>query len=351
MPSAMFWGFIAVFVAFAVLLYVLSDMLMPFVAGLAVAYFLDPIADRLEKAGVSRGLATVLILSVFLGLVATLTALLLPLLRDQALALIHSVPGWLAALQAEAAPLIERLQTEAAANGLGDLKAAAGGYAGSVAGWAKQALGGLWAGGVAVFRTLSLVLVMPLVAFYLLRDWDHIIAYIDGLVPARARDAVRVQARGIDETLSGFVRGQALVCLILATIYGGGLTAVGLDFGLLIGMGTGLLAFVPYLGMGLGLVTAFAVAAFQFSDPMSFLLVAAVFAVGQGLEASILTPKLVGGRVGLHPAWVIFALMAGGSLLGFTGVLLAVPTAAVLGVLIRFWIGRYRESRLFGAKV
>lgn len=327
--------------------FLLGKVLLPFVAGLAVAYFLDPLVDWLEKKGLGRGLAVALILILFLGVLVSLVALLAPLLQDQIVQLAHRVPEWAAAIQVKAAPFIERLQIQATENGLGDLKDAAKGYGGDVAAWAKDALGGLWAGGLALFSTLSLLFIMPLVAFYLLRDWDNILRYVDALVPSASRDTVRTQAREIDRTLSGFLRGQATVCLVMAVFYGVGLTIVGLDFGLLIGFGTGLLAFIPYVGMGLGLITAFSVAAFQFTDPSSFLLVGAVFAAGQVSEGFFLTPRLVGGSAGLHPVWVLFALMAGGSLLGFTGVLLAIPTAAVAGVLIRFWVGRYKAGPSF----
>lgn len=211
-------------------------------------------------------------------------------------------------------------------------------------------MGGLWSGGLAVFNALSLVVIMPVVAFYLLRDWDRIVAHVDSLLPRDAADTVREQVREIDDRLSGFVRGQASVCLVLGTWYAVGLTIVGLDFGVLVGVGAGLISFVPYLGTALGLIAGLGLAIAQFDSWLPIGLVAAVFATGQILEGYVLTPRLVGERVGLHPVWVLFALMAGGALLGFTGVLLAVPAAAVIGVLVRFAIGRYLQSPLYRSR-
>lgn len=346
--TALFW--LGLVVVVGGLLFALQSVLMPFAAGFAIAYFLDPVADRLEEKGIGRGVAVLLILGAFLLLLILVLMLVAPLLADQVVGLIRRVPDILAGLQDALRPVMARLQTELAANGLGSfdgLSGSAGEYAKEAAAWVLGVLRGVWAGGMAVFHAVSLVLIMPLVAFYLLRDWDRIIAHLNGLLPRNGGDAVREQARRIDETLSAFLRGQATVCLVLAVIYGGGLTLVGLEFGLLIGVATGLMSFVPYFGMGVGLVTAFGVAAFQFADIMPFVLIGGVFAIGQVLESFFLTPYLVGDKVGLHPLWVVFALMAGGALFGFTGVLLAVPAASVIGVLIRFWIERYKSSGFF----
>jgi len=205
----------------------------------------------------------------------------------------------------------------------------------------------LFLGGKAFINTLSMLFIMPVVAFFLLRDWDALVSKVDDLLPRTSVVTIRQQFREIDATIAGFVRGQATVCLALGVIYATGLTLIGLDFGLLIGLGTGLMAFVPYVGMLIGLLIAFGVALMQFNEVTPFIMVAAVFGFGQSLDAAFLTPNLVGGRVGLHPVWIIFALMTGAALLGFTGVLLAVPLASVIGVLVRFSIGRYRESVLY----
>lgn len=340
-----FWlGGLALFLA---LVYALSSVLTPFVAGLAVAYFLDPLADKLENRLKSRTAATVLILLTFFLVVSALGVGLFPLLQAQIAGLVARVPEAVQAAHELLDPWVREFQQQLGANQIENLKANAGAFAGDAMAWLVGFLKNLILGGKAVMNTLSLLFIMPIVAFFLLRDWDKMVAKIDDLLPRDSADIIRAQFREIDETIAGFVRGQATVCLALGTMYATGLTLVGLEFGLLIGLGTGLISFVPYVGMLIGLTVAFGVALIQFSELLPFVLIAAVFAGGQAIEAAFLTPKLVGGRIGLHPVWIIFALMAGGALFGFIGVLLAVPTAAVIGVWVRFAIGRYRASTLY----
>ncbi|MCP5368738.1 MAG: AI-2E family transporter [Hyphomicrobiales bacterium] len=330
------------------LLAVLNDVLTPFVAGMAVAYFLDPLADRLERMGASRTLATSLILAGFFAFAVVLVVVLIPPLQAQVVGLLARVPDLLAAIHDQAKPIIERVQARISADGMAQLQEAARAYAGQAAKLLTKLIAGLWSGGMAVFNILSLMVITPLVSFYLLRDWDLIVARVDDLLPRDAAPTIRAQVAEIDRTIAGFVRGQATVCLILGAFYAVGLTAVGLDFGLLVGLGTGLISFIPYFGMAVGLVVGMGIAIAQFgSDWVSIALVAGVFAAGQVLEGFFLTPKLVGDKVGLHPVWVILALMAGGALFGFTGVLLAVPVAAVIGVMLRFSISHYEHSRLY----
>ena len=337
-------------VVMAVLIYEMRAALTPFIAGMAVAYLLDPLADRLEAVGVPRTGAVCIILGTFLAILVIIAILLFPLLQTQIVELAERLPTYIQKLRDAAMPLIERLQASLSGAEAERLRTAVGNVAGNVVGWAGQILGGLWSGGLAVFNALSLVVIMPVVAFYLLRDWDRIVAHIDSLLPRDAAETIREQVREIDVRLSGFVRGQASVCLALGVWYAVGLTVVGLDFGLLVGVAAGLISFVPYLGTGLGLVVGLGLAFAQFDTWLPIGLVAAVFATGQILEGYVLTPRMVGERVGLHPVWVLFALMAGGALLGFTGVLLAVPAAAVIGVLVRFAISRYLQSPLYRSK-
>ena len=326
------------------LLYLLSGVLLPFVAGLLVAYFLDPVADRLERAGCSRTLATSVITVAFFVLVAAAAAVLFPLLQGQVMGLVGKVPGWVAAIRERADPLLENFQATLTEEQIARLREAAGSYAGDAAKLLGAMIGRLVSGGAAFFQILSLIVITPLVAFYLLRDWDRIVANFDDLLPRDLAPTVREQMRAIDSTIAAWVRGQATVCVLLGAWYGLGLTLVGLEFGLVIGFLTGLISFVPYFGMGLGLAVALGVAFSQFSGALPFVLVAGVFALGQVAEGYLLTPRLVGEKVGLHPVWVIFALFAGGALFGFTGILLAVPVAAVIGVLVRFALERYRDS-------
>ncbi len=333
---------------FAFLLSLLSSVLMPFVAGMAVAYFLDPLADRLEKWGCSRVVATSLITTLFFLLAAGVAVLLFPLLQAQVVAFISRVPHYAEVLREQAAPILEHLQSNLPADAVERLRGAAGSYAGEAIQWVGTLLKNLWSGGVALLNMLSLVVITPLVTFYLLRDWDRIVERLDTLLPRRAAPTIRTQVRVINRTLAGFMRGQATVCLLLGIFYAIGLTLVGLDFGLLVGLGTGLISFIPYFGMLVGLVTGLGIAFVQFADMGSVALVAAVFAAGQVIEGYALTPRLVGDRVGLHPVWILFALLAGGALFGFTGVMLAIPVAAVIGVLVRFSLDRYMNGPLYG---
>ena len=338
---------LSVIAAAAALLYLLSSMLLPFVAGLLVAYFLDPIAGRLEKWGCSRAVATTLITIAFFALLVATTVLLVPLLQGQVMGLVAKAPALIAALREQAGPLLDLVQTSLNEDQVARLRDAAGSYAGDAARWLGGFLGRVLSGGVAVFQVLSLLIITPLVSFYLLRDWDRLVARFDDLLPRDLEPIVRAQILEIDRTIAAWVRGQASVCVLLGTWYGIGLTMVGLEFGLVVGFLTGLISFVPYFGMGVGLAVALGIAFAQFSGWVPFALVAGVFAVGQVADAYFLTPRLVGEKVGLHPVWVIFALLAGGALFGFTGVLLAVPAAAVIGVLVRFSISRYRESSYY----
>ncbi|MEG3620173.1 AI-2E family transporter [Magnetovibrio sp. PR-2] len=340
-----FWvGGLAVFLG---LVYLLSSVLTPFIAGLAVAYFLDPLADKLEAALKSRSAATALILLVFFVVVGAVGVALFPLLQAQVAGLVARIPDGVQAAHELLDPLVAQIEAELGAQEIQNLKDNAGAFAGKAVSWGLDVVQSLFMGGKAVMNTLSLLFIMPIVAFFLLRDWDILVAKVDSLLPRSSQETIREQFRDIDATIAGFVRGQATVCLALGTIYATGLTLVGLEFGLLIGLGTGLMAFVPYVGMVIGLLVAFGVAMLQFTEVTQFVMVAAVFGVGQTIDAAFLTPNLVGGRVGLHPVWIIFALMAGGALFGFTGVLLAVPVASVIGVLVRFGIGRYRASVLY----
>jgi len=345
--EARFMAWIAVLVVVGVIIYLLRGILAPFLAGLAVAYLLDPLVDRLEAKRLSRTVATLLVLALFLGLLVGALVLLAPLIYTQLAALVGRIPDYVDAVRTAVAPVLEQLQAKLMDDQVQRLRSAAGEYAGDVVAWLGRVLGGLWSGGLALFNLISLAVIMPLVAFYMLRDWDRIVAWIDGLVPRDAVATVREQAAEIDLRLAGFVRGQATVCLLLGTLYGIGLTVVGLEFGLVVGLGAGLVSFVPYLGTAVGLIAGLGLAFAQFSDWLPILLVALVFGVGQVLEGFVLTPNLVGDRVGLHPAWVLFALMAGGALFGFTGVLLALPAAAVIGVLVRFVVQRYRDGPLY----
>ena len=345
--QALVWiGVLAVLVAALMLT---GSILLPFVAGMAVAYFLDPLADRLEAWGTSRTAATIIITLIFFAVVILALVLLVPLLQGQVLAFVEKLPQLVNSVLASIAPLQERVEGLISSDRLEQLRDAAQSSAGTLIAWAGGVLARVWQGGLAFFNLLSLVVITPIVSFYLLRDWDRIVERLDSWLPRRHAPAIREILADIDTTVAGFVRGQGTVCLFLAAFYGVGLTIVGLDFGLTIGLATGLISFVPYFGMLVGMGVAFGVAFAQFTDVLPFVFVFAVFMAGQLVESMFLTPKLVGDRVGLHPVWVIFALLAGAAVFGFTGVLLAVPAAATIGVLIRFFLRQYLNSPLYGA--
>ena len=343
--QTIFW--IAGFIGAMALLNLLSSILLPFVAGMAVAYFLDPVADWLESRKFSRAISTTIILLAFFMLSGLLITLLFPLLQRQVVELFHMIPGIVETIRTEAVPWLEESIAGLSPEALEDVRNAAKSLAGNSVKWFSSMAANLWSGGVAFFNMLSLIVITPVVAFYLLRDWDLITAKINGWLPRRPAPTIRQQFVEIDRTLAAFVRGQSSVCLVLGLLYGIGLTVVGLKSGLLVGLGAGLISFIPYLGAASGLMVGLGIAVFQFNEWLPIAMVAGIFLTGQTLESYVLTPRLVGDRVGLHPVWIIFALMAGGALFGFTGILLAVPVAAVIGVLVRFSIGRYLESALF----
>ncbi len=331
-------------VLFLIALYLLRGVLVPFVAGMAIAYLLDPVCDRLERLGCSRTIATTLVTVTFAIVVTVALILLVPLIQAQIVDLVASLPGLLESLQARLAPLVSVIEDRLSPQDSAQLRSALGGQVGGIVNWIGSALGSVLSGGLALVSILSLIFITPVVTFYLLRDWDRLVARIDGWLPRRQAPVIREQARLIDQTLAGYVRGQATVCLALATIYGVGLTLVGLNSGLTVGLMAGVLSFIPYVGTITGFVVSLAIAFAQFSEWTPIALIVLVFVVGQVLEGNFLTPKLVGDRIGLHPVWVIFALLAGGSLFGFVGVLLGLPVAAVVGVLTRFALARYLDS-------
>jgi predicted PurR-regulated permease PerM len=328
-------------------LYLVRAILLPFLVGMAAAYLLDPLADRLERWRLGRATATTVITVGFVVVLIVVVVLLLPPLATQAADLARDLPGYLEQLRARLVPLLGRLigsvdlDVDLSAKGLIER------YSSQALQFALGAVSGLLQSGVALFNLVSLIFVTPIVTFYLLRDWDHMVAKLRANLPRDLLPTIDRLAAEIDEVLAGFLRGQGLVCLFLAVFYGLGLWLVGLQYGLIIGLATGFFSFIPYIGMTAGLVVGLAVAAFQFQDLVMVALVAAVFGLGQFVEGNLISPRLVGSRIHLHPVWLIFAVLAGTVLFGLVGTLLAVPVAAVLGVLIRYALERYRAGPLF----
>jgi predicted PurR-regulated permease PerM len=341
----MFW--MAALAVFILLLWLLSDILLPFFAGFAIAYLLNPLIDRIERLGVPRLAAALLIIVLVVMALVLIVLLVAPLLGGQMSSFLEKIPGYVSKLQSllndQSRPWVQKL------TGAGfDPEKSISGLVSQGSAYFATLLKSLWSGGRAVVSLLSLIVVTPVVAFYLIYDWHRMIATVDGWIPVPQRATVRHLAREIDAAIAGFVRGQSAVCLILGTFYAVGLTLCGLNFGLLIGLMSGLLTFIPYVGSMTGLILGLGVAVAQFWPAYgSILLVLGVFLAGQMLEGTVLTPKLVGKSVGLHPVWLMFALLAFGYLFGFAGLLVAVPLAATIGVLTRFALRRYLESSLY----
>ena len=341
-----FW--IVALAVFIGLLWLLSPVLLPFVLGMALAYVLDPLANRLAKHGMSRFVAALIILGGFVLAAVLLLALFAPLLVRQLSGFIDNAPAYVQRIQGlvsdPAHPWLKRLVGDnlvGADKSVGDLMNQAMGYV-------TAFLASLWAKGQALISIFSLVIIAPVVAFYLICDWDRMVDSLDSLIPLPQRDTVRSLGREIDATISAYVRGQSGVCLILGSYYALGLTLAGLSFGLLIGVLAGLISFIPYVGSLTALVLSLGIAVAQFfPEWSSILIVAGVVLFGQFLEGNVLAPKMVGESVGLHPVWLMFALFAFGYLFGFVGLLLAVPLAASAGVLTRFALRRYRESPIY----
>jgi predicted PurR-regulated permease PerM len=351
-----FW--VGTFLFFVLMLWLFSGVLLPFMAGLALGYLLDPVADKLESLGLSRLGATLLIMGGFMLGLVLLIVLVMPVLGGQLALFIESLPSNVAKLQElfteisrnfardYGAMIKEKIGIEVPSPT--DLKASTTDLLGQGAQWVASLLKSVWTNGTALVGLMSLLVVTPVVGFYMLLDWDKLVATIDSLVPLRHRATVRTLARQIDSALAGFLRGQSLVCLFLGLWYGLGLSFIGLNFGLLIGISGGLLSFIPYIGSLTVLILSCAVAIVQGWPNWHLVAMAlGVYASGQFLEGNILSPKLVGDSVGLHPVWLIFALLAFGSLYGFTGLIVAVPFAAATGVILRFAVARYRDSRLY----
>ena len=335
-------------IAVAVMLQLFASVLLPFVAAAGIAYFLDPPASRLTRIGIPRSVAAILMVLALLTVVLLFALLLYPLILAQIGILFARVPDYTVAVRAFAAEQIVHLQARLGPDIVDEkLRDLVGGQAGSIVSFVASALRGVIGGGFALFNVLTLVIVTPVVAFYLLRDWPGVISRIDGWLPRRYAGVLRAQAHEVDRILSAWLRGQLLCCFVLALYYAAALSAVGLDLGLIVGMTAGLLSFIPYVGSITGLVAAIGLAFAQFPTWTGVIEVGVVFVVGQLLEGYVIYPRFLGDRVELHAVWVIFALFAAGAAFGFVGVLLAVPVTAIIGVLCRFWLRRYLDSPLY----
>ena len=330
---SLFWLGLLLVAIFA--LGLVQSILMPFATGFAIAYILAPAVARLERSGVRRSLASLAVVVLFLFGLAALLVVLVPLIQGQIVQLIARVPTLVRALQDQLGNLIVLLQEHLPAEDVAKVRDLLGAKLAEAVTWLAGLVQGMITSSLAILNIVSLVVVTPIVTFFLLRDWETMVAHVDSYLPRQSLETIRGQARLVSDTLVGFVHGQALVCLILAIYYGIALTLAGLASGVALGLLIGVLAIIPILGVTTGFILAVGLAANQFGSWTEVLIVCAIFAVGQLTEANFLTPKLIGERIHLHPVWVIFALFAGGTLYGF------------VGVLARFALSCYRHSSLY----
>ena len=351
-----FWASGCLLLAF--LLWLFSAVLFPFVMALVIGYLLDPLANRLERMGIRRIWGVTILVVGSLVVVLLTLVFFTPMIVRQVSSFIQALPGLVKRVQDLASSAGDQLSSGWLQALLGKLGISGGGttdiknYAGDLANkgvaWTVSFANGLLSRGAALLDVVSLLIITPVVGFYILLDWGKMVATIDGLIPPRDRETVRGLAHEIDNALAGFLRGQSLVCLFLAAWYGIGLTIIGLNFGLLIGIVGGILSFIPYIGSLVVLVLATVIAIVQgwphWQLPVSAL---GIVLVGQFLEGNVLSPKLVGDKVGLHPVWIIFALLGFGSVFGLLGLIVAVPVSSAIGVLLRFATRRYRQSPIY----
>ena len=341
-----FWaGALIVFIA---LLWLLGDVLMPFIAGMALAYLLDPLVRQVQRLGLNRAIASVVVVMVFICIIALALILLLPVLAEQVAEFVARVPHYVERLRVVFNDASQGWLGKYLGEKMPEAQNSAGTVAATAASWAGAVLGSIWTGGRALVSVVSLMVITPIVAFYLLLDWPRMIETVDAWTPVHHRETVRTLAREMDGAIAGFVRGQAIVCLILGTFYAIALMLIGVNFGLLIGITAAILGFAPYVGTITGFLLAVGVATAQFwPDWHMPALAAGIFLVGQFVEGNILQPQLVGKEIGLHPVWLMFSLIAFAYLFGFVGLLVAVPVAAAIGVLVRFLLRQYLASSYY----
>ena len=335
------------FLFICALVYILRSILLPFVLGLVLGYLFDPLASKIEKLKISRTYATILVFLIILIVAIPLFVMILNVVSHQFAIFINAAPKYIAELAVKTEPILEKFHAYFPSFDAGQIKADLAQNISQTFQVGGKLVQGLIKNGMAVFNVVSLMLITPVVAFYMLRDWDLFVKKADNLLPRKSKDDIRKIFKDIDRALSGFIRGQLSVCVILGTYYALALKIVGLELGVLVGFIAGLISFIPYVGSITGFVVAMMLAFSQFNDLFHIVSVIVVFVIGQFLEGNFLTPKLVGDKVGLHPVWVMFSLLAGGVLLGFLGLMIAVPVAAVIGILIRAGLKKYQKSTLY----
>ncbi len=346
--NILFWSLTALLLCLSI--YVFRGILLPFVLGFILAYVLNPLVVRLQKFHFNRTWATAVVITGLLLILLISILILLPVLQAQLVSFIAKIPVMANTLKERLLPIFEAIKEHIPAQQLAYIKDALSTQTSDLMTDFGTTLMNFFTGWSALFNVATFLVITPVVTFYLLNDWTIIVDKIKALYPRKNVALINKKVNEMDSVLSAFIRGQAVVCLFLALFYGFGLNAINLDFGFSIGFISGLFSFIPYVGSLTGFVLSLLLALTQNADWILFVGILAVFGIGQFLEGYVLTPKLVGDRVGLHPVWVIFALFAGGTLFGFLGVLIAVPAFAVLGVLVRSAIDYYKRSAYYKGK-
>lgn len=348
-PQIMFW--LAVTMIFLFLIWLFKGILLPFVLGATIAYLLNPVVEKIKASGLRKRRFSVLaILGGFFIVVGMILAVSLPIISRELVALIERMPDYIHRLWAHAKPYLGWFEQRTGYDVADQIQTAVEGNVGRALNLGQNVLSRLATGGQAIIEFIVFLLLTPITAYYMMMEWPRITSWFHSLVPRDHQAVVRSLLSQIDSKIAGFIRGQFTVCFFIAIMYAVCLTIAGLNYGFLIAFATGLLSIIPYVGSALGLVASLTVAAFQSSgDPLYVGIIAAIFFAGQFIEGNFITPKLMGKSVGLHPLWIIFALMAGGALFGLVGMFLAVPIAAIIGVLSGFAIERYKQSRFFKA--
>lgn len=351
--KVLFWALSALTIF--VFIWLFRAVLTPFVLGIVIAYLLNPLVKRFSTKGIQRTTSSAIILALFFLIVTVILIVVSPIIAKESTELIKALPGYLDKFFVQIQPYLgwfqERLGENLGENYIEDAKALMKSNASKLLSLSGGLAGGLAAGGQAIIGTMTTLVITPLVAFYMMREWPVVTGWVENLIPRHNAKVFNDLIDQIDRKLSGFIRGQISVAFLLGLIYAIALTVAGLNYGFLIGISAGVLSIIPMVGSTMGLLAAVIVAWFQ-SGELSYVgIIAVIFMVGQVLEGNVLSPKLLGDSVGLHPLWILFALMAGGSLFGILGMLLAVPVAAVVGVLANFTIQEYKKSQIYGQAV
>ncbi len=344
-PSTVIWSIVITILI--VFLYLVNSILMPFVFGAIVAYFLDPVVDKIEEYGPSRAISTIIVLVAFSSILGSVVFLVGPIFAEQFSKLANNLPEIVSQVEQNQGQKINSWLNSFAPDLQEKIKEFFYSFSAQIVAGTSTVVKNIITSGGAVINFLSLLIISPIIAFYLLRDYDVIVKKIDNLLPRSNLADIRGEFYKIDETVSAYIRGQVTVCIVMAVFYSASLSVIDLDYAVAIGIITGVLSFIPYAGMAIGMAIGLAVSYFQFGFEDGLLFTLVVFVVGNFLEGTFITPNLVGDKVRLHPAWIIFALLAGGAIMGFTGVLIAIPVAAILGVLIRSTLDRYKSSSLY----